>query len=60
MSTGFNKQKRFIMMDNASNNDTFMEHLEIAQLDAGYCFNAGEQRLRLVSFSFVLLFYLFP
>ena len=48
------------MMDNASNNDTFMEHLEIAQLDAGYCFNAGEQRLRLVSFSFVLLFYLFP
>ena len=36
----------YIMMDNASNNDTFMEHLEIAQLDSGYCFNAGERRLR--------------
>ena len=36
----------YIMMDNASNNHTFMEHLEIAQLDSGYCFNAGERRLR--------------
>ncbi|KAG0138466.1 hypothetical protein HOY82DRAFT_534601 [Tuber indicum] len=33
------------MMDNASNNDTFMYHLESAQLDAGYRFNAGEHRL---------------
>jgi len=36
----------FIMMDNVSNNDTFMDHLESAQLDIGYRFNAGEQRLR--------------
>ena len=36
----------YIMMNNASNNDTFMEHLEIAQLDSGYRFNAEEQRLR--------------
>ena len=32
-------------MDNASNNDTFINHLESAQLDASYEFNAGEQRL---------------
>jgi len=32
----------YIIMDNASNNDTFMEHLEIAQLDSRYHFNAGE------------------
>ena len=29
-------------MDNATNNDTFMEHLEIAQLDSGYRIDAVE------------------
>jgi len=36
----------YVMMDNASSNDTFMEHLEIALLEAGYRFNAHERRLR--------------
>ena len=30
------------MMDNAINNDTCMEHLEIAQLDSEYRVNAVE------------------
>jgi hypothetical protein len=36
----------FLIMDNATNNDTLMEHLENAQLDAGFRFDAVERRLR--------------
>ena len=42
---GIQHKTGFIMLDNGSNNDTFMDHLESAQLDIGYRFNASEQRL---------------
>jgi len=43
---GIKYKIRFIMMDDPSNNDTFIDHLESAQLEVGYRFNACEQRLR--------------
>lgn len=38
----------FFVMDNASNNDTFLKHLEINQHELGFNFDTNERRLRYV------------
>jgi len=57
---GIQRQTGYLMMDNASNNDTFMDHLEAAQVEAGYRFNAIERRLRYAHSSVFIFFKSFP